>query len=126
MIIGIDLHGVIDSDIENFKSLLEIFWYKIYIISGPSKTELEEELNKYRLYQGLHFAKIFSVVDFLKEKGVRMWTDDKGRWWASEEDWWSSKAEICEKHNVDIMLDDKEKYGHYFKNKKTKFLLYTK
>jgi len=125
MIIGIDLHGVIDSDIKNFKSLLEIFWNRVYIISGPPKADIEEELNKHGLYQGLHFSKIFSVVDFLKEKGTKMWTDEKDTWWASDEDWWSSKAEICEKYDVDIMIDDKEKYRQYFKDKKTKFLLYT-
>lgn len=124
MIIGIDLHGVIDSDIKNFKSLLDTFWNKIYIISGPPKADIEKELNKYGLYQGLHFSKVFSVVDFLKEKGVKMWTDEKDTWWASDEDWWGSKAEICEKHNVDVMLDDKERYQQYFKHKKTKFLLY--
>jgi len=126
MILGIDLHGVIDSDIKNFKPLLEIFWNKVYIISGPPKADIEKELNKHGLYQGLHFNKVFSVVDFLKEKsGVNMWTDEQGRWWASEEDWWSSKAAICEKHGVDIMIDDKEKFGRHFKDKKTKFLLYT-
>lgn len=127
MIIGIDLHGVIDSDIEWSKKVLDslMFDFGINIISGPPKADIEKELNKYGLYQGLHFDKVFSIVDFLKEKGVEMWTDEKERWWASEEDWWSSKAEICEKHDVDIMIDDKEKYQQYFKDKKTKFLLYT-
>jgi len=130
MILGIDLHGVIDSNLASFKSMLEgfktdiIYKIKIYIISGPPKADIEKELNEYGLYKGLHFDKVFSILDFLKEKGVKMWTDVNGQWWASEEDWWSSKAEICEKYNVDIMIDDKERYQKYFKSKKTKFLLY--
>jgi len=132
MILGIDLHGVIDSDIKSFKPFLkdirldEKYRVKIYIISGPPAADIEKELNKHGLFQGLHFNKVFSVVDFLKEKGVKMWTDERGRWWASEEDWWSSKAGICEKHGVDIMIDDKERYQQYFRHKKTKFLLYIK
>lgn len=127
MILGIDFHGVIDSDIEYFRLMSEktISFQKIYVISGPPKADLEKELNKHGLYRGIHFNKIFSIVDFLKEKGVKMWADENGRWWADEEDWWSSKAEICEKHNIDIMIDDKERYQRYFKDKKTKFLLYT-
>lgn len=127
MIIGIDLHGVIDSDIEWAKKILDslMFDFGINIISGPPKADIEKELNKYGLYRDIHFDAVFSVVDFLKEKDVKMWTDEKDTWWASDKDWWSSKAEICEKYNVDIMIDDKERYQQYFKDKKTKFLLYT-
>ena len=126
MILGIDLHGVIDHDIKYFKSMLKntMPFQKIYIISGPPKADIEEELSRHGLYLGLHFNKVLSIVDFLKERGIKMWTDINGQWWASEEDWWSSKAEICEKYNVDIMIDDKERYQKYFKSKKTKFLLY--
>jgi len=126
VILGIDLHGVIDDDVKYFRSMLRntILFQKIYIISGPPVVDIEKELDKHGLYQDLHYNEIFSVIDFLKEKGVKMWTDINGQWWASEEDWWSSKAEICEKYNVDIMIDDKERYQRYFKNIKTKFLLY--
>lgn len=133
MIIGIDLHGVIDSDIEAFKFMLECpveVGDKLYIISGPPKVDIEKELNGHGLYRDIHFDEIFSVVDFLKEKsGVNMWTDDKGRWWASDVEWWGSKAEICEKHNVDIMIDDNGRFfcnrtERHFEHKKTKFLLY--
>jgi len=128
MVLGIDLHGVIDDNIHYFKSMLEstIRYQDIYIISGPPKIDIKRELDKHSLYQGLHFDRVFSVVDFLKGKNVKMWTDERGRWWASDEDWWSSKAEICEKYDVDVMIDDKKRYQQYFKDKKTKFLLYTR
>jgi len=127
MIIGIDLHGVIDSDIKWAKKVLDslMFDFGINIISGPPAIDIEKELNDHGLYRDIHFDAVFSIVDFLKEKGVKMWLDGNSRWWASEENWWSSKAEICEKYKVDIMIDDKEKYKQYFKGGKTKFLLYT-
>jgi hypothetical protein len=53
-----------------------------------------------------------------------MWQDEKGRWWTHDEEWWKAKAEICEKHKVDIMIDDKKEWAPYFKDIKTKFLLY--
>lgn len=127
MILGIDLHGVIDSDIESFKSMLECqpnIGDKLYIISGPPKVDIERELNEYGLYRDIHFDEVFSVVDFLKETNVKMWLDKNGRWWASEEDWWSSKAKICEKYNVDTMIDNEKKYQQYFKEKKIEFILY--
>lgn len=132
MILGIDLHGVIDNDLKSFKPMLkglrldEKYKVRIYIISGPPKIDIREELiNKHNLYQGIHFDRILSVVDFLKGEGVRMWTDERGRWWSSDGDWWSSKAKICERYNVDIMIDDRKEFQQYFKGKKTKFLLYT-
>lgn len=127
MIIGIDLHGVIDSNVDSFRGFLSAYTIldiPIYIISGPPKTDIEIELHNYDIYEGTHFNRIISVVDFLKNKKVKMWTDEKGRWWASDEDWWSSKAEICKMYSVDIMIDDQERYGSYFKDTKTRFILH--
>ncbi len=131
MIIGIDLHGVIDDDPIWFRDQLEGIlamptgdYGDVYIISGPPKEDIRKELEKHKLYQGIHFDEIFSVVDHLKEKGAEMWQDDRDRWWSHDEEWWKAKAEICEKHKVDMMIDDKKEWAPYFKNIKTKFLLY--
>jgi len=125
--LGIDLHGVIDSDIDKFKNFLcasKNIGIEIWIISGPDKEYIHRELKEYFIINGLHYDEILSVVDYLKSKGVKMWTDEKGRWWASDEDWWSCKAEICMMHFVDIMIDDSERFGRYFENISTKFVLY--
>ncbi|KKL81134.1 hypothetical protein LCGC14_1997800 [marine sediment metagenome] len=131
MIIGVDLHGVIDDDPEWFREILldfigdgEYKAFTIYIISGPSKEDIKKELEKYKLYQGLHFDEIISVVDYLKETGAEMWQDDRGRWWTHDKEWWEVKAKICEKYGVDLMIDDKKEWAPYFKNIETKFLLY--
>ena len=96
----------------------------ICIISGPPKEDIKSELEKLKLHQGYHFHEIYSVVDHLKEKGVEMWQDERGRWWTHDEEWWKAKAEICKKYDVDIMVDDKEEWRPHFKDTKTKFLLY--
>ncbi len=127
MILGLDLHGVIDSDVNKWtEKLLTMMKFKtpIYIISGPPEDDIREELKKHGLIEGIHFNKIFSIVDYLKGQDVKMWTDEKGRWWASDEDWWGCKAEICKQYNVTFMIDDKERYTPYFENIETKFILY--
>jgi hypothetical protein len=127
--IGIDLHGVIDSDLEFFKDLLETVYNRtfitIFIISGPPTDQIRTELDKFGLKEGRHYHHVASVVDFLKARQVHMWKDHKDTWWASDEDWWGAKAAICKKLNVDVMIDDKEGYKEYFKKIKTKFVLYT-
>jgi hypothetical protein len=55
-----------------------------------------------------------------------MWQDANGDWWTSEENWWSSKAKICEKYNVTVMIDDTYKYKPYFENCTSKFILFKK
>jgi len=135
MKIGIDLHGVIDDDPTWFRGFISSVlmvetgkWRDpasiVCIISGPPKEDILKELEKHELQMGIDFNEVYSVVDHLQEKGVEMWQDDNGRWWASDEEWWKAKAEICEKHNVDILIDDKKEWGEHFRHIKTKFLLY--
>jgi hypothetical protein len=125
--LGIDLHGVIDSDVYKFKNYLlasRDIGTIVYIISGPHVEFIKKELSEYRIWDDQHYNEVFSVVDHLREMGVPMWEDSKGRPWASEEDWWKSKAEICEMHEIDIMIDDSEKYQPYFNFIPTQFILY--
>jgi hypothetical protein len=126
--IGIDLHGVIDTHVDAFKCILEIAisqGNEVHIISGPPRDEIEAELAEYELALDVHYHGIQSVVDHLKEKGVKMWLDHNKTWWASDEDWWSAKAEICKELGVVEMIDDKERYSEYFKGTGISFFLYT-
>jgi hypothetical protein len=134
MIIGIDLHGVIDDDPDWFHGyIINLMtecgrWNEpvntVCIISGPPREDILKELEKLEFHHHAEFDEIYSVVDHLQEKGIEMWQDDNGRWWTHDEDWWKAKAEICEKHNVDVLIDDKKEWGEHFKHIKTKFLLY--
>jgi len=128
MRIGIDLHGVVDDDIDFFKELLETFFcavdIEVYIISGPPIEDIKRGLDKYGFVEGLHYQNIFSVVDFLKSKRVSMWLGKEGTWWAGDKHWWGAKAGICESEDIDLMIDDSRRYGPDFKDIRTKFLLY--
>ncbi len=127
--IGVDLHGVLNKDEATIKWFMETLPklrqrnVKIIVVSGPSQEEIHCELMELGYKQGRHFDKIRSVVDFLKEKKVKMWQDSNLNWWASDVDWWSSKALIATEENLFIMVDDKEKYSKYFKKTNTRFIL---
>lgn len=127
MKIGIDLHGVIDSDPEFFKELLKFFKscnIETFIISGPPKVEIIEELDCLNIIEGIHYDGVYSIVDFLKEKGVYMWQDVKGGWWCDEKNWCSSKAKICFENSIYCMIDDKEMYKPTFEEMNIRFILY--
>lgn len=127
MKIGIDLHGVIDSDPGFFKDILGFMstnGVEVYIVSGPPVADIIVELEKLGIEKETHYKNVYSVVDFLKESGVKMWQDDRDRWWTNDNDWWDSKAKICDKHSLESMLDDKEMYEPAFKDIETEFILY--
>lgn len=116
MILGMDLHGVIDASPNRRKDAMKglreasNMAIKIFIVSGPPKIDIEKELDSLGLERGVHYDDIVSVVDHLKSKNIEMWTDDKGTWWASDEDWWSSKGNICREYNIEVLIDDSEGY----------------
>ncbi len=125
--LGIDLHGVIDTDVSKFKWILRLIVLQgrmVHIVSGPPAKEIKAELEEYGFISGVHYYQIHSVVGHLKEKGVNMWLDHNETWWASDEDWWSAKAEICKRFDIKEMIDDKRGYGKYFKDTGIKFFLY--
>jgi len=130
MIIGIDLHGVADTYPE-IKGLLEAIrsgGNQVYVISGPHVDKIVARLEALEFKHKVHYDEILSVVHFLKYYNYEMWQDEKGDWWTSDEDWWSSKAKICLEYNIDIMIDDSERYREWFEklNVPTKFVLFKK
>jgi len=128
--IGVDLHGVIDNNVVLFKALSEILLLnkevpiEIYVISGPPKEDVLIELDGLQLYKNINYTDIYTIVDFLKSKGVKMWLDHKNTWWASDEDWWGAKAKICDQLCIDVMIDNTDRYKQYFNNISTKFVIY--
>lgn len=115
MIIGIDIHGVLDTYTLQFKALIHRIKKShniIYIITGPEENKASKELTRLGLLPVLDYDKIISVVDWLKAhlKKDEIWQDKNGNWWCDDVNWWCSKARICREYNVDIMIDDSEKY----------------
>ena len=122
MKIAFDVHGVIDTYpkiIYPMIRLLRKMENEICIVSGPEIFIIKEDLEKMKFFEmGLELDKwtlnIYSVVGFLKESGVKTWKDDKGNVWADDQSWWDSKAKICQKNEIDFMIDDSEKYESAF------------
>ena len=129
MKIGIDLHGVIESFPEVFKPLMILARKRgceIIVITGPPLVKAMVEVNAAGYASGVHFDRVISVVDWLKENGASMTEDDNGNWWTEDVLWWQSKSKICIQENIDVMIDDSPEYGEYFEFADTKFVLIEK
>lgn len=129
MIIGMDVHGVLNKFPEKVLPFLEILVnsrHKVVIISGPPKEQILQEIKGLGLIEGTHYHEVVSVVDYLKKTGCPMWQDENDRWWAPEEDWWCTKASICKLNNVDLHFDDSAEYKKDFESIDTDFILFDK
>lgn len=113
MVFGIDVHGVITTKkkffIEFTKRLIST-GHKVHIITGATVNDkLMKEI------EGVSYTKIFSIIDYHKELGTPISYTDKDNPWMDKKLWNSTKAWYCKKHNVDLMIDDSDTYGKYFK-----------
>ena len=125
MRIAFDFHGVLDKYPQVFKPILEslvINKHEIFILSGPPKTQIIEELEDAKYVSGIHFTGIISVVDYLKVMEVPMYQKDNGNWYCNDLDWWSSKAGICNEYCIEVMYDDKLQYKEHIKGNNPIFL----
>jgi hypothetical protein len=118
--IAFDVHGVIDTYpdiIYPIIILLHKLRIEICIVSGPSKKLIYQDLKKLDFFNKSRLGKripIWSVVDFLKNSKVHTWKDENGNVWADDQNWWNSKAKICQKEKIDYLIDDSEKYKSAF------------
>ena len=125
MKIGIDIHGVADATPYLFRllSMAQGLNDEIHIVTGG---QLTPKYLKYVNALGINYDKIFSISDHLLESDTPVrWSDAENPWFDAEL-WNKAKADYCEKHDIDFMLDDTERYAKYFKNIKTEFILFKK
>ena len=111
MNIGIDVHGTIDYDPRAWKLVIDLLLalgHKIHIVSGPEEEKIIKRLQNLRIpVAGLY---IESMADYIKEEsGAKYWYKD-GSIWTTDEIWWSTKAEICRRRGIDVMIDDQVDY----------------
>lgn len=119
MKIGIDIHGVIDHNPKFFSRLTKLLKKKkceIHVITGARSPE-KKVLEKYNIKYD-HF---FSILDYHTEIGTDIHVDEKGEEWILDEKWDRTKADYCKDQNIDIHIDDTQKYGNYFE---TGFIYY--
>lgn len=117
MNIAFDVHGVCDKDTTLIKEMMIKFremGHRIFILSGPPLKQVNRELYALGFKFNIHFDCVLSVVNYLTLKQVPMWKDKNGRFWTTDENWWSSKAAICKANDVAMLYDDSEQYSKYF------------
>jgi hypothetical protein len=112
--LGIDLHGVSDTASEFFTLITKLLiadGNEIHLMTGSHEGEkLTQQLKE----AGVNYTHFFSISDYLKTSGKNVRYDDKGNPWFSNEDWDSAKSEYAEENNIDLVIDDTERYNEYF------------
>jgi len=129
MKVAFDLHGVIDTYPDIICPMITLLYKmgnKICVVSGPGEFLIREQLQKIDFFNKCpevsRFIPIYSVVEFLINSGVHTWKDKNGDVWADDQNWWDSKAKICQKEKVDYIIDDSEKYKSAFELIDCKFI----
>lgn len=114
MKIGLDIHGVCDANPKFFSELSRLFilaGHEVIIITG--KMESHGAIDEIKEL-GISYTKFFSIVDYHLEKGTEISFDSIGNPWINDDIWNRTKAEICEKENIDFHIDDSSIYGEHF------------
>ena len=121
MKIAFDVHGVIDTYPEVIYPMIRMLTKmgnNICIVSGPSEDLIRKDLKRLNFPKEVfgfdRYTEIYSVVDFLRRNGIKTWKDDKGDVWADDQNWWDSKAKICQQWGIKYMIDDSGKYRSAF------------
>ena len=113
--LAIDIHGVCDENPKFFSLISKLLvdnGHEVIVITGRMESHgAIDELIKL----GISYTKFYSIVDYHKEKGTKIWYDEKGNPWIDDDIWNKTKAEICEKEGVDFHIDDSFNYGEFFK-----------
>jgi len=126
MKLGLDIHGVIDSNPKSFAFMSQSVISnngEVHIITGGSwTTELENQLKDY----GIRWTSHFSVYDYLLDSGIDsigtiQFPDGTIQEKFDYDLWDTIKAGYCKSNKIDLHIDDTEVYSKYFT---TPFLLY--
>lgn len=118
--IGLDLHGVINTDWEFFSELTKIIIFEggiypgdnqVHILTGSSDSlKVREELRDNQIY----YTHFFSITDWCKSKGVPVEYGPDGTPWADDYWWDRAKGDYAREQNLDLVLDDSGRYFDFF------------
>lgn len=119
--VGLDIHGVCDKN-PSFFSKLSLSTVRgngeVHVITGAHITdELKIKLHGF----GIVWTHLFSIADYHKKIGTKIWYNEKGTPCMDDVTWDKTKGDYCAKNSIDMHVDDTERYGLYFT---TPFLLY--
>jgi len=124
--VGLDVHGVIDTDPHFFAHLsymLRAEGHEVHIVTGREICdELLDKLKK----NDVGYTQIFSITSYHKEIGTQIAykNDDPTQPIIDSVVWDRTKAEYADAAGLHFHIDDLPVYGQYFTGS-TQFLLYT-
>ena len=117
--IGIDFHGVINSNPSFFKMFIDEAisrQIEIHIISGGPKDTIEKYLRKYNI----KYTKLWCIYDYYQHNNqVEFFAD--GSFHIDDKLWNEAKSKYCEQENICIHIDDSKIYERSFQ---TPYCLY--
>lgn len=117
MRLGLDIHGVLDDNPEEFIKIADDFKEMggdVYIITGSSH---DEDLDEYllKLSGGRKFWDVLiSVQDELAKKHEPAGINEHGRPYWPDEVWDRFKGDFCRENMINLHFDDTERYLQYF------------
>jgi len=124
-VLGLDLHGVIDTSPHFFTILANVVINdggEVHVITGSRETD---EIHKQIVELGVPYTDFFSITDQLLSEGHEHTINEDGTYNFDEELWNSLKGHYCSLIGADTHYDDSLIYKDYFKtsfiwwNKKT-------
>jgi len=112
--LGLDIHGVLDADPEFFAEITKTVVDKgceVHVLTGSKDTpRLHEQLKSL----GISYTHIFSVSSFHEQAGTKMWYTSPDDPWMEENAWNRAKGDYCKEHQINLMVDDSDRYGKFF------------
>lgn len=130
--LGLDLHGVIDSDPRFFSDLscaLLDYGHQVFIVTGREESDdLHDELQKCGMetHDIERYSRILSITTYQKKQGtpVHYLDENLTQPMMDPKIWNPTKAMLCATANIDIMIDDSVIYEPYFRDIKTQYIIY--
>ena len=110
--IGLDFHGVINTNPSYFKDFTEYAvaqGHQIYIVTGGPASAISSFLKAW----GIKYTEMYTILDHYSALGKVTFFPD-GHFKMDENLWDAAKAKYCRKHNISIMIDDSIVYGRSF------------
>lgn len=117
MRIGLDFHGVLDSN-PFFKEMAALFvaaGHAVHIITGARfNKRVRDKFEKMGIKKDVHYTHFFSISEHLLEKNTDVRWEDSENPWFDETAWNTAKSDYCREHEIDIHFDDTEVYSETF------------
>lgn len=109
--IGLDFHGVIDTNPSYFKAFCSkavAKGWKIYVITGGPYNKVKEQLEEWKI----DYTDIFALYDYYEAQGKVK--KEGERFYVDENLWNGIKGKYCKDNKIDVQIDDSGIYGKNF------------